>query len=154
MINIIAAISSNNVLGMNNSMIWHLTNDLKRFKKLTIGKTVVMGRKTFESLGKPLPDRRNIVITSKYIKGVETVKNIKEALSLSNNDCFIIGGGQIYKETINIADKIYLTLIEKEFKGDTFFPYIDNDKWEIVFEEKHYDEINSFNYKFINYEKK
>lgn len=153
MINIIAAISKNNVLGGNNTLLWHLPSDLKRFKKLTTGSTVIMGRKTFESIGKPLPNRKNIVVsrTKLSIDGVDVVDNISDALT---DDCFIIGGGQIYEKTIDIADKIYLTVIDSDFKGDTFFPVIGDD-WKITSVEWHKpDKKNKYNYSFIIYEKK
>lgn len=156
MIKIIAAVSKNNVLGDDNKLIWSLPNDLKRFKKLTSGNTVVMGRKTYESIGKPLPNRRNIIITrdEKYdVKGCEVVNSINEALLLCNKDCFIIGGGEIYNQTIDIADKIFLTLIDGDFKGDTTFPEIDKE-WHIVsILENEIDENHKYKYSFIDYER-
>lgn len=155
MINIIAAISKNNVLGKDNKLLWHLPNDLKYFKKITTGKTVVMGRKTFESIGKPLPNRRNIVVSNRNlnIENVEIVNNIKDIISL-NDDIFIIGGGEIYKSTINLADKLYITLIDFEFSGDVYFPDIDLTKWKITNKEYHQkDEKNKYDYTFIIYER-
>lgn len=155
MINIIAAISKNNVLGKDNKLLWHLPNDLKYFKKITTGKTVVMGRKTFESIGKPLPNRKNIVVSNRNlnIENVEIVNNIKDIISL-NDDIFIIGGGEIYKSTINLADKLYITLIDFEFSGDVYFPDIDLTKWKITNKEYHQkDEKNKYDYTFIIYER-
>ena len=152
MINIIVAKSLNNVIGNNNSLIWKLPNDLKRFKKLTIHNTVVMGRKTFESIGGLLKDRRNIVITSNvdYLAdGCEIVNSLDEALMLCNNNCFIIGGGEIYKQSINMTDKIYLTLIHQDFEGDTLFPEIGNEWVEVS--RKDFNE--PFKYSFIDYER-
>ena len=144
MITIIAAISENNALGKNNQLIWHLPEDLKRFKKLTSGHCVIMGRKTFESLPKmhPLPNRHNIVITkNKAFKtdGVTTCHSIEEALKKSNHDKqpFIIGGGEIYKEAMGFTQKIELTKIHETFDADTFFPIIDLKKWKLVNEEFH-----------------
>jgi dihydrofolate reductase len=126
-ISIIAAVSNNNVIGKDNKLPWHLPGDLKRFKELTTGHTIIMGRKTFESIGRPLPSRRNIVVTrNKDYKadGVEIIHSIKEALDLVKNEdeVFIIGGEEIYKLALPMANKIYLTRINKEYDGDAFFP--------------------------------
>jgi len=149
MIKIIVSTSNNRVIGKNNSLIWKLPNDLKRFKKLTMYNTVIMGRKTFESIGSLLKNRRNIVITNKKdysADGCEVVNSLQEALMLCNNNCFIIGGGEIYKQSINMADKIYLTLIDRDFEGDTFFPEIGCEWVEVNRED--FDE-----YSFIDYER-
>jgi dihydrofolate reductase len=133
MIKIIVAMSKNRVIGNNNELIWKLSSDLKRFKELTTSHPVVMGRKTYESISRPLPNRRNIIITrnSEYeVEGCETVSSLEEALLLTNNDCFIIGGGEIYKQSLEVADKIYLTLVHQEFEGDTQFPELGKE-WEI-----------------------
>ena len=130
MIKIIAAMSKNRVIGDSNSLIWSLPNDLKRFKQLTTGQTVIMGRKTYESIGRPLPNRRNIIITrdeNYEAIGCEIVNSLEEALLLSGEDCFIIGGGEIYKQSLPIADKVYLTLIQEDFQGDTSFPELGDD---------------------------
>ena len=152
MIKIIVAMSKNKVIGDSNNLIWHLPEDLKRFKQLTTGNTIVMGRKTYESIGRPLPNRRNIIITrdlNYFVDGCEVVNSLEEALLLSNNDCFIIGGGEIYRQAIDISDKIYLTLIDKEFEGDTTFPEIG--EWhELSCESFNNDE---FDYSFIEYER-
>ena len=152
MINIIAAMSKNRVIGDANTLIWHLTEDLKRFRLLTTDNTIVMGRKTYESIGRPLPNRRSIIITrdTDYsVDGCEVVNSLEEALLLSNSDCFIIGGGEIYRQAIDIADRIYLTLIDKEFEGDTSFPEI-KDWVEISCEDFATDD---FAYSFIEYER-
>lgn len=156
MIKIIAAVSKNNVLGDDNKLIWSLPNDLKRFKKLTSGNTVVMGRKTYESISKPLPNRRNIIITrdEKYdVEGCEVVNSINEALLLCNKDCFIIGGGEIYNQTIDIADKIFLTLVDGDFKGDTYFPKIKEDWCKVSDLENDTDDKHKYKYSFIDYER-
>jgi dihydrofolate reductase len=156
MINIIVATSKNRVIGNNNSLIWKLPADLKRFKQITTGSTVVMGRKTYESIGKPLPNRRNIIITrdtNYLVDNCEIVNSLEEALMLCNNDCFIIGGGEIYKQSIDIADKIYLTLVQEDFEGDTYFPEIGKE-WTKVFREDYEgDEKNEHKYSFIDYER-
>ena len=116
MVKIIVAMSKNRVIGDSNTLIWHLPEDLKRFRQLTTGNTIVMGRKTYESIGKPLQNRRSIIITRDpdySVEGCEVVNSLEEALLLSNSDCFIIGGGEIYRQSIDIADRIYLTLINK-----------------------------------------
>lgn len=152
MINIIVATSLNNVIGKDNKLLWSQSADLKRFKELTTGKTVVMGRKTYESIGKPLTNRRNIVITRQdiEIEGCEVVNSLEEALKI-DDEIFIIGGGEIYQKSIILANKIFLTLIETEIEGDTYFPQLSYD-WKIEkteFFQK--DEKNQFDYQFINY---
>ena len=156
MIKIIAAMSKNRVIGNSNSLIWSLPTDLKRFKQLTTGHTVIMGRKTYESIGKPLPNRRNIIITrdeNYQVSGCEIANSLEEALLLCREDAFIIGGGEIYKQSLPIADKIYLTLIHEDFQGDTSFPEI-GDEWVKVSREDHdSDDKNPHKYSFIEYEK-
>ena len=152
MINIIVAASLNNVIGKDNKLLWRQSADLKRFKELTTGKTVVMGRKTYDSIGKPLPNRRNIVITRQSIEipGCEMVNSLEEALKL-DNEIFIIGGGEIYQKSIILADKIFFTLIQTEVEGDTYFPVL-GDEWKIESKEDFLkDEKNQFDYQFINY---
>lgn len=129
MISLIAAVGKNYELGKDNKLIWHFKKDMEYFKEVTTGKTVVMGRKTYESIGRPLPNRRNIVITSRMLEGVETVKTIDEILDI-HDDIFIIGGASIYEEFIKYADKIYLTLIDKEYDADTYFPTFDENQFE------------------------
>jgi dihydrofolate reductase len=156
MVKIIVAMSKNRVIGNNNELIWKLSSDLKRFKELTTGHPVVMGRKTYESIGRPLPNRRNIIITrnSEYeVEGCEVVSSLEEALLLSGNDCFIIGGGEIYKQSLELADKIYLTLVHKDFEGDTQFPELSKE-WAII-DNKDFeaDQKNEYNYSFIEYDR-
>jgi dihydrofolate reductase len=156
MIKIIVAISKNRIIGNNNQLIWKLSSDLKRFKELTNGNPVVMGRKTYESIGRPLPNRRNIIITrnSEYeVEGCEIVSSLEEALLLTNNNCFIIGGGEIYKQSLNIADKIYLTLVDKDFEGDTSFPELGKEWAKINQDDFEADEKNEYNYSFIEYDR-
>jgi dihydrofolate reductase len=123
-LSLIAAISRNRVIGKDGKLPWHISEDLKRFRRLTTGHTVLMGRKTFESLGRPLPNRRNVVLTSHSIAGIETFASLSEALEALKNEerVFIIGGGQIYAQLLEQADELYLTLVERDAPGDTLFP--------------------------------
>ena len=139
-VTIIAAVAENNALGKDNRLIWHIPEDLKRFKRLTSGHAIIMGRKTFESLPKALPNRHNIVISrnkSYTAEGASVCHNLEEAMALAKNDSqpFIIGGGQIYEQAMEIAHKIELTRVHKDYEADTFFPFIDLNKWSIVSEE-------------------
>ena len=155
MISIIVAYDKNLAIGKDNTLVWRQSEDLKRFKRLTSGKTVVMGRKTYESIGKPLPNRRNIVLSRQNIN-IEGVEIIDSFDSLNKDeDIFIIGGGEIYKNFIIFADRLYVTEIDCEIEADTWFPKIDLNIWEIESVEKHTsDEMNQFDYNFINYIKK
>ena len=161
MISLIAAIGRNNELGKDNTLLWKLPADMKHFKEVTSLHSVIMGRKTFESIGKPLPNRRNIVITRDVNyknKEVEVVHSLSEALDLVGNDneeVFIIGGGELYKQTMSIADKLYITHIDAEDSdADTFFPEIIPIVWnEISHKEHKKDEKNPFDYNFSIYEK-
>lgn len=159
-VSIIVATSRNNVIGKDNNLIWHLSSDLKRFKKLTTGHHIIMGRKTFESIGKALPDRTSIVITHQAdfaAEGCMVVHSLDEALKSVNNEeeVFIIGGGTIYEEVLPKADKIYLTLVHKDFDGDTFFPKLDYKEWETLFREDHMpDEKNAYPYSFVDLRRK
>ena len=157
---IIAAVSINNVIGNNNKLIWKLSNDLKRFKNLTTNHSVIMGRKTFESLPNPLPDRDNIVITrdTNYSKpNIQVCSSIEDAINLTKTDTqpFIIGGGEIYSQTINIVDKIELTRVHKEFDGDAYFPEIPLDIFELINEEDYNSDLeNEFDYSYLTYKKR
>ena len=157
---IIAAVSINNVIGNKNKLIWNLPNDLKRFKKLTTGHSVIMGRKTFDSLPNPLPNRDNIVITrnTDYSNSDVTVcSSIEDAINLTKTDTqpFIIGGGEIYSQTINLADKIELTRVYKKFDGDAYFPEIPLDIFELINEERYNSNTqNEFDYSFLTYKKR
>ena len=136
MISIIAAIADHNAIGAGNRLLWHLPNDLKRFKQLTIGHTVIMGRKTFESLPRgALPDRTNVVITRNTqasFEGCETFDNLPDAINRHRHEdeLFIIGGAQIYEQVIGLADKLYITCVDHTFdEADVFFPEINDDDW-------------------------
>jgi dihydrofolate reductase len=155
-VTLIAAIDENSVLGKDNQLIWHLPEDLKRFKRLTTGHAIIMGRKTFESLPKALPNRHNIVVTrnQNYSKeGVTVCHSLEAAIECAKNDDqpFVIGGGQVYEQAIELADVIELTKIHAQFEGDVFFPEIDLKKWSVEKEERmsHPD----FEYSFITYTK-
>lgn len=153
-ITIIAAIAENQVLGKENKLIWYLPEDLKRFKRLTSGHSIIMGRKTFESLPGALPKRHNIVVTKNkrfYAKGVTTCHSLKEAIDASGDDLqpFIIGGGQIYQQAMELADRIELTKIYKSFEGDVFFPEIDSHSWHLDKEEQF--EHSQFKYAYLTY---
>ena len=158
-ISIIVAISNNNVIGNENKLIWHLPTDLINFKKLTMGHHIIMGRKTFESIGKPLPGRTSIVIsknTNLKIDGCIVVNSIKDAINISKADdeVFIIGGAEIYKQTLEIADKLYITRIYNDFNGDTYFPDLNIENWNQIKKDDFLpDEKNKFNYSFFIYKK-
>lgn len=162
MITIIAAIAQNNALGLNNDLIWHLPADLKRFKKITTGHHILMGRNTFESIGKPLPNRTTIIITrnENYTKeGCLVANSLEEALKMAQEDehIFIIGGAQIYKYAIenDLVDALDITQVHNEFEADVFFPEIDKSIWEVVEKEDFVaDEKNKFDYSFVRYQKK
>ena len=161
MISIISAIGKNNEIGKKNGLLWNLPADMKHFREVTSEHTVIMGQKTFESIGRPLPNRRNIVITldKNYLRhGVDIVYSPKEldALSDKKTENFIIGGGQIYKLFIDKADKLYITHVDAEFPdADTFFPEIDKNKWEKIKSEKHLkDDLNKYDLEFTEYIKK
>ncbi|AMR34521.1 dihydrofolate reductase [Mucilaginibacter sp. PAMC 26640] len=159
MISIIVAIGENYAIGKNNQLLWHMPNDLKHFKEITSGHTVIMGRKTFDSVGKPLPKRRNIVVTRQDIEitGCEVVKSIDEGLKLCAQDeeVFIIGGAEIYRQAMEKTDRIYLTIIHKDFEADTFFPEIDHSQWnEVNRENFDADEKNPIPYAFIELERR
>lgn len=157
MLSLIVAASENNVIGKDNGLIWHLSADLKRFKALTTGHSIIMGRKTFESIGKPLPNRRNIIISASLsipVTGCEIVPSIDAALELvqREEEAFVIGGGSVYRALWEKADRLYLTRIQTNVEGDTFIPEIQSSDWkETLRQEFPADEKNEFNYSFINY---
>lgn len=157
----IAAMANNRVIGLDNNMPWHLPADLQHFKKVTTGKPVIMGRKTFESIGRPLPGRRNIIITRNEnysASGIETVTTPEAALDLVNEveEVMIIGGGNIYQQFLPLATRLYLTFIDLAVEGDTQFPdYEAEANWQIVDEQQNKpDEKNQYSYKFVTLYKK
>ena len=160
MITLIAAISTNNALGKDNDLIWRLPADLKRFKKVTSGHPILMGRNTFESIGKPLPNRTSIIITrnNQYKKeGCLIANSLEEAIAITEGkDAFIIGGAQVYKQALenNLIDQLDITRVHQEFEADVFFPEIDLTIWqEISREDFLADEKNGYDYSFISYHK-
>lgn len=154
-ISIIVAVDNNDAIGKNNQLLWHLPNDLKFFKRTTSGHTVIMGRKTYDSIGKPLPNRRNIVITRQEnlnIEGVEIYNSLEQALEncLNEQEIFIVGGAEIYKQALPLTDKIYLTKVDHDFDADTFLSGFSINDWNIVSKEDHNkDEKHLYNYSFI-----
>jgi dihydrofolate reductase len=155
-ISIIVAIANNMAIGKDNDLIWHISEDLKRFKSITSGNTIIMGRKTYESIGRPLPKRRNIVISRNKdlcIEGVEIVNSLDEALILSETDgeVFIIGGGAIYKEAMPLANKLYLTKVNITPEADVYFPEINYSEWRETYRrESKQDDIE---YAFVDLER-
>ncbi|MDB5007073.1 MAG: dihydrofolate reductase [Mucilaginibacter sp.] len=156
-ITIVVAISENHAIGKDNKLLWHLPGDLKHFKEITTGHTIIMGRKTYESVGRPLPNRRNVIVTRQTIaiEGCEVVHSIEDALLLCAGELevFIVGGAEIYKQAMKLTNRIYLTIVHKEFEGDSFFPEIDKSEWKEVYHEDHEpDQKNLLSYSFITYE--
>ncbi len=159
MLSIIVAVAENSVIGKDNKLIWHLPEDLKRFKKLTTGHTIIMGRKTFESLGRVLPNRKHVIlcndmelnIEDENVEVLEDISMLKQYID-STEENFVIGGATIYKLLLPYANKIYLTLIHEKFEGDVSFPEIDEGEWKIVETEKGLkDEKNLYDYEYITY---
>ena len=159
-LSLIVAMSNNHVIGVNNRLPWHLTADLKRFKSLTLGKPILMGRKTHESIGRPLPGRRNIILTAEMryqATGCEVVHSPEEALRAAgeSDELMVIGGSSLYERFLPEADRLYLTLIDGDFAGDTFFPAIEMSDWV----ETHRQDVNDdptveFSYHFLVLERR
>ncbi len=159
-ISLVVAISSNRAIGKDNQLLWHLPADLKHFKQLTSGHTILMGRKTFESIGKPLPNRRNIVISRQealFFSGAEVVSSLEKALELTKDEkeVFIIGGAEIYQLALPIATTIYLTEVEATYEADAFFPVLPDDEWKLLHKAAHSpDEKNNLPYTFCVFQRK
>ena len=162
MLSIIVAKAKNNIIGKNNKMIWNLPEDLKHFKNLTTGHTIIMGRKTFESLGKPLSNRKHIIfsqnpdfkVNDENVEVVHSLLQIQDLIE-GKEEAFVIGGAMIYNFLMPYVKKMYVTEIEKDFEGDTFFPIIDSEIWKEVSREKGIkDENNNLDYYFVTYERK
>lgn len=159
---LIAAVANNNVIGQNNKLLWHMPADLKHFKELTMGRPMIMGRKTFESIGKPLPGRRTIVVTRNKdydAMGCEVVTDIRDAICKvkDEQEVFVAGGGEIYRQVINLhcTRRLYLTRVYANFEGDSFFPEINTEKWELVEREPQpADEKNPYPFAFLTYKRK
>lgn len=168
LINVIAAVADNNAIGRDNALLWHISEDLKYFKKMTYGLPVIMGRRTFESLGRPLPGRLNIVVTRKtkemsFPEGVVAVSSLEEAFAAAeesqlceSKQCFIIGGGQIYFESLAFADRLYITEVHTCVSdADVFFPAVDRDLWEEVSRSQTMTDIKSgLSFNFVVYNRK
>ena len=158
-VSIIAAVSKNRVIGNENRLPWHLPEDLKHFKQLTLGKPIIMGRKTYESIGKPLPGRHNIIVTrdKKFTAdGCTVVHSLEDAINAGKpaEEVMIIGGATIYEQALPMSQHLYLTLIHKSFEGDTFFPEWNENEWnEIEREDFTTDENTGFNYSFVTLER-
>ena len=159
MLSIIVAIANNNVIGKDNKLIWHLPEDLKRFKNITTGHTIIMGRKTFESLGRVLPNRKHVIlcndmelnIDNENVIVLEDISLLKEYID-SEEENFVIGGATIYKLLLPFAQKMYITKIDEDFVGDVYFPKINEEEWKIIQEEEGIkNETNPYDYKYITY---
>ena len=161
MLSIIVAKGKNNIIGKDNEMVWHLPEDLKHFKNLTTGHTIIMGRKTFESLGKPLPNRKHIIfsqnpdfkVNDENVEVVHSLLQIQDLIE-GKEEAFVIGGAMIYNFLMPYVKKMYVTEIEKDFDGDTFFPVIDGEVWKEISREKGIkNEENNLDYYFVTYER-
>lgn len=161
MLSIVVAKAKNNIIGKDNKLLWHLSDDLKRFRALTEGHTIIMGRKTFESLGRVLPNRKHIVfsnnpdfkVNDENVEVVHSLLQIQQYIE-SEEEAFVIGGAMIYNFLMPYVSKMYVTEIEKEFEGDAFFPRIDDKKWKEISREKGpEDGENNFEYNYVIYEK-
>ncbi|MDO9141701.1 MAG: type 3 dihydrofolate reductase [Methylobacter sp.] len=159
-ISLIVAMASNRVIGLDNKMPWHLSADLKKFKQITLGAPILMGRKTYESIGRPLPGRTNIIISRNpeyHQPGCLVFNDIKQALARCSdaNEVFIIGGSDFYRSMLPVADTLYLTQIHQDFDGDTFFPELDAAQWlEVAREDVNDDPDAAFSYSFLTLEKR
>jgi dihydrofolate reductase len=161
MISFIVAMDKNRLIGKGNHLPWHLPADLAFFKRVTMGKSIIMGRKTHESIGKVLPGRENVILSRDedyFVEGctiINSTNGIKKIEQNKNKELFIIGGSEIFKETFKLVDRLYITLIDEEFDGDTYFPEFGENEWTLVSKEKGIkDEKNPYDYYFIVYDKK
>lgn len=161
MLSIVVAKAKNNIIGKDNKLLWHLSDDLKRFRALTEGHTIIMGRKTFESLGRVLPNRKHIVfsnnpdfkVNDENVEVVHSLLQIQQYIE-SEEEAFVIGGAMMYNFLMPYVSKMYVTEIEKEFEGDAFFPRIDDKKWKEISREKGpEDGENNFEYNYVIYQK-
>lgn len=156
------AMSKNRVIGVNNKLPWHLSDDLKNFKKITLNKTILMGRKTFESMGSnPLPNRKNIIVSktlpssSNYLVVRNLEEGILKAKELEEKELVIIGGGEIFKEAISLVDDLHLTVVDAEIEGDIYFPEVDLSSYQLINHFSHEkDEKNDYSWTYYQYKKK
>lgn len=151
MVSVIVAVAENGVIGDKNTLLWHISEDLRNFKRVTSGHPVIMGRKTFDSLGRPLPNRTNVVITRQNleIEGCKVVHSLEEALSLFSpeEEVFVIGGAQIYAEALPLADRFYLTRVHHAYEGDTSFPKWNESEWSLM-ESERFERGEKYEYPF------
>lgn len=160
MISYLVAMDRNRVIGKDNDLPWSLPADLAYFKKKTTGHTIVMGRKTYESIGRPLPNRKNVILTrdkNYSVANCTVIHSIEEALSLmrqENDEYFVIGGSDLFIQFLPYVERMYITLLDEEFEGDTFFPNVDMSEWKLISKEKgKKDENNHYDYEFLVYDK-
>ncbi|WP_453995627.1 dihydrofolate reductase [Bacillus nitroreducens] len=160
MISLLVAMDKNRLIGKDNDLPWRLPADLAYFKRVTMGHPIIMGRKTYDSIGRPLPGRENIIVTrdtSYKMEGCKVIHSIDEILKLNeehDQELFVIGGAEIFKEILPYSDRLYITEIDEEFEGDTYFPAFDKSEWKVISEEKGVkDEKNPYDYTFMVYEK-
>lgn len=162
-LSILVAMAKNRVIGKDNALPWHLSADLKHFKAITMGHPIIMGRKTYESIGRPLPGRTNLIMTHQkgyQVAGAITVNSIDEALKAcqasidGNNEVFLIGGAALYRQTLEACHRIYITEIQQDFDGDTFFPEFNKTEWQEITREKHFSEDDKLEYHFVMLDRK
>lgn len=160
MISLLVAMDKNRLIGKDNDLPWRLPADLAYFKRVTMGHPIIMGRKTYDSIGRPLPGRENIIVTrdtSYKMEGCKVIHSIDEILKMNeehDHELFVIGGAEIFKEILPYSDRLYITEIDEEFEGDTYFPAFDKSEWKVISEEKGVkDEKNPYDYTFMVYEK-
>ena len=159
-ISLVVAASKNHVIGRDGGLPWHLPDDLRHFKRITTGKPVIMGRKTYESIGRPLPERRNLIMTRDpdfAAEGCETVSTLTEAMELVSgaDEVMIIGGGQVYRDFLPLADRVYLTRVLADVEGDTHFPALDETVWQLVSCEHHdADDKHAYAFELMVFERR
>ena len=162
-LSILVAMAKNRAIGKNNALPWHLSADLKHFRALTMGHPIIMGRKTYESIGRPLPGRTNIIMTRQkgyQVEGAITVNSVDDALKVcqegvdGNSEVFLIGGAELYRRTLRLCHRIYVTEIQQDFDGDTFFPEFDIEEWQEISREKHFSEDDKLEYHFVMLDRK
>jgi dihydrofolate reductase len=158
LLTLIVARARNGVIGRDNALPWRLPEDLQHFKRTTLGAPIIMGRKTWDSLGRPLPGRRNIVVSRNRgltLEGAEVAASLEDAqrLCVGSEQVFLIGGAQLYAEALPSADRLIVTEIDADVPGDAFFPAVDRSKWIEVARETHHSEANGFDYAFVTYER-
>ena len=157
-LSVIVALAKNRVIGLNNTLPWHLPEDLKRFKQLTMGHHIIMGRKTFESLGRLLPGRQTVIVTRNpdyKVDGAIVVHSLEQAISVSSADseAFLIGGAELYQQSLPLAKRLYLTMIDAEFEGDAYFPEIELDHWDLL-EQQDLISQQGWAFHYLSYQRK